>query len=102
MAKETVQAIREAELKASQIEKDAAGKRDEIILKAEEDAKVKISSVIKEALAKAEQDLEQAQFQGTERMKNAVIKAEQEILELKEMVKSKEQVAIDLVLAQVI
>lgn len=102
MAKETVQAVREAEAKATQIEKDAIAKRDAILSKAGDDAKNLISSKTKEALAKAEQDLVQAQKEGEELLVTAKQKAEQEILLLKEFVKSKEQAAIDLVLSEVI
>jgi len=102
MAKETVEAVRQAELNAAQIEKEAIKKKDEILLKAQEDAKITISTMTKEALTNAEQDLEQAQSQGVEFMNNAVQRVEQEIRLLKEMVKSKEQAAIDLVLSEVI
>ena len=102
MAKETVQAVRQAELNAAQIEKDATVKKDAILSKAQEEAKISISSITKDALAKAKQDLERAEVQGAEFMEIAVQRVEQEILMLKEMVKGKEQVAIDLVLSEVI
>jgi len=102
MAKETVEAVRQAELNAAQIEKEAIKKRDEILLKAQENAKTTSSSMMKETLLKAEQDLKQAQYQGTELINSAVQRTEQEILLLNEMVRSKEQAAIDLVLSEVI
>ncbi len=102
MAKESVQAVRQAELNAAQIEKDAAKKKDTILLGAQEEAKSTISSMTKEALAKAEEDLKLAQQSGTEFMETAVKRAEKEISLLKEMVKSKEQAAIDLILLEVI
>ena len=102
MAKETVQAVRQAELNAAQIEKDATAEKDAILSKAQEDAKISVTSITKDALAKAKQDLEQAEVQGAELMEFAVQRVEQEILMLKEMVKSKEQAAIELVLSQVI
>ena len=45
MAKETVQAVRQAEEKAAQIEKDATLKGDAIVLKAKEDAKALVLSM---------------------------------------------------------
>ncbi len=102
MAKETVQAVREAELKAVQLEKDAAINRDTILLKANEEAKELIASKTKEARVKAEQELGKSQQEGEKLLVSAKQRAEKEILLLKEMVKSKEQVAIDLVLSEVI
>lgn len=102
MAKETVQAVRQAELNAAQIEKDATVMSDELLSKAQEDAMISISSIKKDALAKAKQDLEQAERQGLELMEKAVKSTEKEILLLKEIVKSKKQAAIDLVLSEVI
>ncbi|MDF2586281.1 MAG: hypothetical protein K0S41_122 [Anaerocolumna sp.] len=102
MAKETVQAVRSAELNAAQLEKDALIKRDAILREAEEKAKNMISEKTKEAIAKAEIDLEKAQLQGKEIMDKAIIRANQEILMMQELVKGKEQVAIDLVLKEVI
>lgn len=102
MAKETVDAVRQAELNATQIEKDATVKRDSIILNAQEEAKTIISTLIKEAQNIAEQNSRQVQSQGEEFMKNAEVKAEKEILLLKELTKSKEQETIHLILSEVI
>ena len=102
MAKETVDAVRQAELNATQIEKDATVKRDTIILNAEEEAKTIISTLIKEAHNIAELNRRQAQSQVEEIMKEAEFKAEQEIFLLKELTKSKEQETIHLILSEVI
>ena len=102
MAKETVQAVRQAELKAAQIEKDAIQKREEILLEAQQNAKAMITSITKETQKKAVSDLEQAQSQGDELVEAAKLKAEKEILLMKEMTKSKEQAAINHVLSVVI
>lgn len=102
MAIEIVQAVRQAEQEADKIEKEASQRAEAIILKANDDAKQLLSSKSKEIQAKAQKDLEQAQLRGEELMVTAVQKAEKEILLLKEMVKSKEQNAIDLVLSEVI
>jgi len=102
MAKETVNAVRQAELNATQIEKEAEKEHDAILFKAEQDTKAIITSMSKEALAKAKHDLEQAQRQGEVAMETATLRAEKEIILLKEIVKSKEQAAIDYVLSEVI
>jgi vacuolar-type H+-ATPase subunit H len=102
MAIETVQAVRQAELNAAQMEKEDVNKQNFILSKAQEDAKLEISTITKKAIDKAEADLKQAEQRGTELMETAVQRAENEISLLKELVKSKEQQAIDLVLSEVI
>lgn len=102
MAKETVKAVRDAEMKAAQLEKDAVTSREAILLKANEDAKTLISSKTKEARSSAELELSKSQQEGEELLISAKQRAEKEILLLKEMVKSKEQAAINLVLSEVI
>jgi V/A-type H+-transporting ATPase subunit G/H len=102
MAKETVQAVRQAEEKAAQIEKEAVVKGEMIVQNAKEEANNLQSSMSKDILLKAEEDLKNVQLQGNKLMEAAVQKAEKEIILLKEVVKSKEQAAIDLVLTEVI
>jgi len=102
MAKETVQAVRQAEEKAAQIEKEAVVKGEILLQNAKEEAKNLQSSMSKDVLLKAEEDLKNVQLQGNKLMEAAVQKAEKEIILLKEVVKSKEQAAIDLVLTEVI
>jgi V/A-type H+-transporting ATPase subunit G/H len=102
MALETVQAVRNAELKASQMEKDALQQKEAIILKAEQEREQIISSMTKDALEKSVKDLEEANRQAKVRLEKAVMQAENEIILLKEMVKNKEQSAIKLVLEEVI
>lgn len=102
MAKETVEAVRQAELNAAKLEREAALKRDAILQKASEDAKLLISTKTKEALEHASKELHKADLEGEKLMDLAVKKAEQEINLLKELVKQKENTAIDLVLKEVI
>lgn len=102
MAKETVQAVRNAELKAAQIEKDAVQKKEEILSKAQQEARGLIASTTKDAQAKADKALAEAEKSGAGLIEAAKLNAEKEILLLKEMVKNKEQAAIDLVLSNVI
>ncbi len=102
MAIEIVQAVRQAEQEAGKLEKEASFKADAIIQKANEEGKLLVTAMTKEILVNAEKELEQAQRQGSELMVTAVQKAEKEIILLKEIVKSKEQAAINLVLSEVI
>ena len=102
MAKETVKAVRSAELSAVQIEKEAEHKKEEILLDAQQKAKSIIVSMTKEAQSKAERDLREAKEQGMAIMAAGKQRAENEIRLLNEMVKNKEQAAIELVLSNVI
>lgn len=102
MAIETVEAVRQAEMKAAQLEKEAAQKKDTILLDAQQNAKNLIASMTKEALAKAEDALKKVNLQGTEMVQAAKVKAESEVHLMKEMVKGKEENAINLVISHVI
>jgi F0F1-type ATP synthase membrane subunit b/b' len=102
MAIESVQAVRRAEVNAAQIEKEASAKRESILEEAKQKAKVLVTSRVKEAQAKAEDDLNKAGRRSMEIMEEAKVKAEKEVIFMKELVKNKEQAAIDLVLANVI
>ncbi len=102
MAKETVQAVRQAELKATQKEIEAQQKKEQILSEAGQTAKNLITSMTKEALLKAEREMEQANNQGAQILEASKQKAEKEVLLLKEMVKGKEQAAIDIVLSNLI
>jgi F0F1-type ATP synthase membrane subunit b/b' len=102
MAIESVQAVRRAEVNAAQLEKEALTQKETILEEARQKAKTLVTSSVKEAQAKAENDLNIAGRRSTEIMEEAKIKAEKEIIFMKELVKNKEQAAIDLVLANVI
>ncbi len=102
MAKETVEAVRQAELNATKLEKEAALKKEEMIQKALEDAKTLIATRTREALAHSAKELEETNIASDNLMKEAVLRAEQEISLLKELVKSKKKAAISLVLGEVI
>ncbi|MGB4661288.1 MAG: hypothetical protein WBI07_19100 [Mobilitalea sp.] len=102
MAKETVEAVRQAELNAAQKEKDAAQKKEAILLESQLNAKTLYSSMTKEALEKAENDIAKANIRGTVILEEAKEKAEKEALLMKEMAQQKEADAISLVLSNVI
>jgi vacuolar-type H+-ATPase subunit H len=102
MAKETVQAVRQAELNAAQREREAIQKKETLISEAQLNAKTIVSSMSKEALEKAERNLALANERGIEIMEAAKLKAEKEVLLMKEMAQSKEEAAINMVLSNVI
>lgn len=102
MAIESVQAVRRAEVNAAQLEKETLAKKEAILEEARQKAKALVTSRVKEAQAKAEDDLNKAGRRSTEILEEAKIKAEKEVIFMKELVKNKEQAAIDLVLANVI
>jgi vacuolar-type H+-ATPase subunit H len=102
MAKETVQAVRQAELNAAQKEREANEKKEAILSEAQLNAKTMISTMTKEALEKAERNLTLANERGVEMLEAAKKKAESEVLLMKEMAQRKEEAAINLVLATVI
>ncbi len=102
MALEAVQAVRQAELKAAQIEKEASAAKEALLSEAKQKANKLIDTRVKEAQAKAEQELKAAERRSMELMEEAKAKAEKEIVFMKEIVKSKEQAAINLVLSSLI
>lgn len=102
MAKETVDAVRQAELNAADTEKDAVAKSEAIIQKAQQDAKALILNLTKEVSATAASELEKAQEKNAQVMAEALQRAEKEVLFLKEMVKSKEKGVLDIIISEVI
>ncbi|MDF2539967.1 MAG: hypothetical protein K0S76_2988 [Herbinix sp.] len=102
MAKETVQAVRQAELNAAQKERDAYQNKEAILTEAQQKAKTIITSMTKEAHETAERNMVVANEQGIKMMESAKQKAENEVFLMKEMAQSKEVAAINLVLSTVI
>lgn len=102
MALDTVQAVRQAELNAANKEKEALLKKESILLEAQHEAKEIVASRVKEAQMLSEKKLKDANDKGAERLEAAKRKADQEVLILQEMVKSKEQAAIDLIISSLI
>lgn len=102
MVKETIDAIREAEFSASELEKEAVKKREEILSNAQVQAKTIVASVTKDAMTKAELDMEQARLQGLKLMEIALQNAEKEILVLKEETTYKKNSIIEIILSDLI
>jgi V/A-type H+/Na+-transporting ATPase subunit G/H len=102
MAKETVQAVRLAELEAARKEQEALKRRDTIILEAEQSAKEIVNSIAQQALDKAEQRKTAAMKAGMDLLATAKVKSEQEVLIMKELALRKEEEAIRMILASVL
>ncbi len=102
MVQETVQAVRKAELNAAQTEKEALAKKEAILEAAKQEAKALISSRVKDAQRKAEEALKQAESRSKDILEESKIRAEKEVIFMRELVNNKEQAAIELVLTNVI
>lgn len=102
MVNETVQAVRNAELKAAEKENEALRKKEELLSKAQNEAKDLITSKVKEANLLSEKKLKAANESSAVKLEAAKLKADQEVLLLQEMVKGKEQVAIDFIISSLI
>ncbi|MDD3014862.1 MAG: hypothetical protein PHC34_14260 [Candidatus Gastranaerophilales bacterium] len=102
MAKETVQAVRQAELNAVQLENEALQKKEAMLSESMQNAKVMISSMTKEAIKLAEEKITNANAQGAQIMEAARQKAEKEVLLMGEIVRNKEQAAVEQVLYSII
>ena len=102
MAKETIQAVHQAEFNAISKEKDALRRKDIIISEAEQKAKVLISSMTKQAMEKAKNDLSDANQKGQTMIESSKEKASDEINVLKSIAQTKELGAVQLILSLVI
>lgn len=102
MARETLEAVKQMELNAALIENQALKQHDEIIFKAQENAKALINSMEKEAIEKAEKKLENARKQGEEIIQQAISNGNKEKDRLLSTVGENQQVAIRLIISQLI
>lgn len=102
MALETVQAVRQAELKAEEKEREALQKKEAIITQAKQNATTIVSSMTKEAMVKAELELNNAIKKGEDILEASRLKANNEVNLMKEMVKEKEQSAIHLIFSNLL
>jgi vacuolar-type H+-ATPase subunit H len=102
MAKETIQAVRQAELNAANKEKAAIQKKEVILAEAQQEAGIIITTRIKQAKEEAERNLVYANEQGANLMETIKQRAENEVIAMKEIAKRKEEEAIKLVLSSVI
>lgn len=102
MAKETVHAVRQTEIRAAQMEKEAFQRAETILLDAQKNAGQLVAEMTKKALEKAEKDLAATNQRGQTLLESSKVKAESEILIMKELAERKETEAINLVISSVI
>ena len=102
MAKETVQAVRKAEISAEKMERDALQKKEAIISEAQQQARELLSSSLKKAQEKADNDTREAVRRSDIILEEAREEAKKEVLLLIEMAKTKEQAAISMVISNVL
>jgi V/A-type H+-transporting ATPase subunit G/H len=102
LAKETIEAVRLSELNAAQKEKEAEQEKGRILSEAKQSASALIASTTKDAIAKAQRDVQEAIRQGNDTIEIAKQNAEKEALLLKELAKEKEQDAISMILSSIV
>lgn len=102
MAMDTIQTVKQAELQASQSERAAHVKGDELISKAISDAKALVTSMTREALIEAQNNIEKAKRQSSVMIEQVVERTNKEVMLLKELSKKKEQEAIRMVCSHII
>lgn len=102
MEQETMKAIREAELAAEKIEKDAAAEGTSIVAQAKTEAAQTVEAAVAEEKAKAAETLESARKKG-ETMQHAALDAvKQEVASLHSVAKGKSSQAKKLILSELI
>jgi vacuolar-type H+-ATPase subunit H len=102
MAKETIQAVRQAELNAAQVEKDAQLKKERIISEAMQNAKTMISSMTNEAMKLSEEKVADANKKRILIMEEAKQKSDAQVTQMERIVKEKEHAAMEQVLSGII
>lgn len=102
MAQETIQAVRQAELIAEQKEKEALIQAKETVANAEKEAKDLVSTMTKKSLLNAKKASDAALLEGEQMVKEAGKKAEKEIALLNQLLKQKEEKAIELVISALV
>lgn len=102
MAQQTIDAVREAERKADQVERDAVQKAGEILRKAHADAERTTAQITSEADKLAQDSLEAARAQGERYAAKAAQEAEQEIAALRALAQKREKEAIACVIAELV
>lgn len=101
MAKETISSIREAELKASQILKDAESLKAEILEKARAEVREYEETVITQARNQARADLARTQGQLDDRIGDASRQAEAVVAQHQEGMGAKRAEAVRIVISTI-
>lgn len=102
MAKETVKAVRDAEIAAEKLIKESLEKKDAILSEARKKAGKILADMTDEAQKKAENDIKDAVRRSELIIEEAKKEAEKEVRQLIEMAKTKEEDAINLVISSVV
>lgn len=102
MARETLDAVKNAEANAAKIESQALKEHDSILLKAEEQAISIISTKEKEALKISDEEMDKAKNLGNEMMQKSIDEGNREVEELTKKIKEDEKRAIKHILSQII
>ena len=102
MAKETIDAVRQAELAAEQTEKAAVQEADRLVAQAKLDAKQAVADLTKSAKEKAQAELSAARRQGDELIAKAVAEVQQDCSRLRETAAAKDAEATTAILAELI
>ena len=102
MAQQTIDAVREAERKADQAERDAAQQAEEILWKAHADAERTTAQITSEADKLAQDSLDAARAQGERYAAKAAQEAEQEIAALRALAQKREKEASACVIAELV
>ena len=102
MAKEIVQAVRQAEINAAETEKSALMQKEAILSEAMREANTIIATKTKQALSEADRNLILVKQQSEKLLEEATKRAEREVVLMREMAKNKEDAAVNLVLSIVI
>lgn len=102
MAKEIVNVVKEAELKALEVEAEAKKACESMLIKAQEEAKAIVQRELELVGAQGKRALEEAQKLSEKKMSEIIQRATEEKVRLEEVTKTKEQLAIKLILSEII
>ena len=101
MAKETIQNIREAELKAKELVKDAEAQKSTIIEQAKADAAALKKDILADAQTRAKAAVDEVEKTRDKVLEVAGLRAESVIAQFQEKAKSKRKDAINLVISEI-
>ena len=102
MGQDTIQAIREAEQKADQIEQQAQAESASILAQARSQAKEEMDQMLARARADSRQALQQARQKADETLTQAAAAAESEIQTMRKNASAKKGEAIRMILSELI
>ena len=101
MAKETIQNIKEAELKAKELVKDAEAQKTSIIEKAKEDGAALKKNILNDAQTRAKAAVDEVEKTRDKVLEVAGLRAESVIAQFQEKAKAKRNDAIELVISEI-